>query len=66
MLVADRADLMTDEPPFPASLCHRCRHLRIIRSARGSSFLMCQEPSLPKYPAQPVHACRGYEPPLAD
>jgi len=46
---------------FPDSLCHRCVHLRVIRSGRGSTFLMCQEPSLPKYTAQPVRACRGFE-----
>jgi|1185.fasta_scaffold823898_2 hypothetical protein len=51
---------MTDAP-FPDSLCHRCRFLRIVRSAR-SAFLMCQEPSLPKYTAQPVRACRGFAP----
>ena len=54
---------MTDELPFPESLCHRCRHLRIVRSAKGSCFLMGQEPSLPKYTAQPVRACRGFAPP---
>jgi hypothetical protein len=43
--------------PFPESSCHRCLHLRLVTSARGSTFLMCQEPSLPKYPAQPVRAC---------
>jgi len=52
-----------DDPPFPDSLCHRCRYLRIIRSARGSGFLMCQEPSLPKYTGQPVRACRGFAAP---
>jgi hypothetical protein len=54
---------MTDETPFPDSLCHRCRHLRVVRSARGSAFLMCQEPSLPRYSAQPIRACRGFAPP---
>jgi hypothetical protein len=53
---------MADPPPFPDSLCHRCRHLRVIRSARGSSFLMCQEPSLPKYTAQPVRGCPRFAP----
>lgn len=52
----------TADAPFPDSLCHRCRHLRIVRSAR-STFLMCQEPTLPKYTAQPVRSCRGYAPP---
>lgn len=43
--------------PFPDSLCHRCTHLRRVESGRGSVFLMCREPSLPKYPRQPVAAC---------
>jgi hypothetical protein len=51
----------TPDAPFPDSLCHRCRYLRIVRSAR-STFLMCQEPTLPKYTAQPVRACRGFAP----
>lgn len=53
---------MTDEPVFPDSLCHRCVYLRIVRSGRGSTFLMCQEPTLPKYTAQPVRVCRCFTP----
>ncbi|HEY0987442.1 MAG TPA: hypothetical protein VFD36_32610 [Kofleriaceae bacterium] len=53
---------MTDAPVFPDSLCHRCAHLRVVHSGRGSMFLMCREPSLPKYTAQPVRACRGFTP----
>jgi hypothetical protein len=49
-----------DAAPFPESLCHRCVHLRLVRSGKGSTFLMCQEPSLPKYAAQPVRVCRGF------
>ena len=48
--------------PFPESLCHRCVHLRVIESGKGSVFLMCQEPSLPKYGPQPVQICRGFTP----
>jgi hypothetical protein len=44
-------------PEFPQAVCHRCRHLRVITSGKGSTFLMCQEPSLPKYPPQPVMHC---------
>jgi hypothetical protein len=51
---------MTEPLPFPDSLCHRCVHLRVVRSGRGSVFLMCQEPSLPKYAPQPVRACPGF------
>ncbi len=46
--------------PFPMSLCHRCVHLRLVTSGKGSTFLMCQEPTLPKYPPQPVLLCRGF------
>jgi hypothetical protein len=46
--------------PFPESLCHRCAHLRIVESGKGSVFLMCREPSLPKYAPQPVRSCRGF------
>jgi hypothetical protein len=52
-----------DPPPFPASLCHRCRWLRLTGNKRGSIFLQCTEPSLPKYPRQPVVACPGFAPP---
>jgi hypothetical protein len=48
--------------PFPDSLCHRCVHLRVIESGKGSVFLMCQEPTLPKYGPQPVRACRRFTP----
>jgi hypothetical protein len=44
-------------PPFAESLCHRCEHLRVVESAKGSTFLMCREPTLPKYPPQPVSSC---------
>ena len=47
---------------FPDSLCHRCAHLRVVHSGRGSTFLMCREPSLPKYAPQPVRACPGFTP----
>jgi hypothetical protein len=50
---------MTDLP-FADSLCHRCEHLRLVTSGKGSTFLMCQEPALPKYPRQPVAACPHY------
>jgi hypothetical protein len=47
---------------FEDSLCHRCVHLRTITSGKGSTFLMCREPHLPKYPPQPVKACQGFSP----
>ena len=51
--------------PPPAGLCDRCRHQRVIRNTRGSSFSMCErsktDPGFPKYPRLPVLECRGYE-----
>jgi hypothetical protein len=49
-----------DERPFPTSLCHRCRFVRYTGNKRGSVFLACDEPTLPKYLPQPVTACRGF------
>ncbi|HEX4493787.1 MAG TPA: hypothetical protein VH914_21480 [Acidimicrobiia bacterium] len=48
--------------PFPDSLCHRCAHLRVVDSAKGSTFLMCREPSLRKYAPQPVRSCPKFSP----
>jgi hypothetical protein len=52
-------------PARPRSLCESCRHVRVIRSERGSVFLLCKrstaEPEYPKYPPQPVVACRGFQ-----
>jgi hypothetical protein len=45
-----------------AGLCDSCRHQKIIRNTRGSSFSMCTHPELPKYPRLPVLECRGFEP----
>jgi hypothetical protein len=50
----------TTDRPFPNSLCHRCQHLRVVGNKRGSVFLQCTEPSLPKYPRQPVLACARF------
>jgi hypothetical protein len=48
--------------PFPDSLCHRCRHVRLNGNKRGSVFVQCTHPSLPKYLPQPVRRCDGFEP----
>ena len=51
--------------PPATSLCERCRHLRVVVSAKGSRFLRCAlartRPELPKYPPQPVLACAAFE-----
>jgi hypothetical protein len=48
-----------------AGLCDSCRHQKLIRNTRGSTFSMCKrsktDPSFPKYPRLPVERCRGYE-----
>ena len=50
----------------PPGLCGACRHSRVIRSARGSIFRLCElsttDPRFPRYPALPVITCLGYEP----
>jgi hypothetical protein len=46
------------------SLCERCARMREVISGRGSRFLLCQhsqvDPRYPKYPPQPVFACRAH------
>jgi hypothetical protein len=49
---------MSDEQPFPQSLCHRCAALKQIKGA-NSTFLMCT--ALPtKSPPQPVVSCHAF------
>jgi hypothetical protein len=46
-------------------LCFRCRHVRIIRTDRGSMFYQCSraaaDPSYPRYPILPMLECGGFE-----
>ena len=46
--------------PFPESLCHRCKAVKVVRGA-NSTFLMCTVLEQ-KYPRQPVLACSAFEP----
>lgn len=55
-------DDIVSDPPFPASLCHRCHHRRLVSTNRGSVFLQCLEPALPKYLPQPVTRCDHFAP----
>jgi hypothetical protein len=52
------------ERPY-AGLCADCRHMRRMRSDRGSTFYLCAksatDPAFPKYPRLPVLQCPGYE-----
>ena len=47
-------------------LCGTCMHAKVIVSAKGSTFLLCQlsavDPRFPRYPRLPVLACAGYQP----
>ncbi len=47
------------------SLCADCRFMRLIESARGSTFYRCERSAtdarFPKYPRLPVLQCVGYE-----
>ena len=49
-----------------AGLCATCRHSRMIRTARGSVFRLCErsatDPAYPRYPRLPVLRCPGFEP----
>ncbi|MEO8602048.1 MAG: hypothetical protein ABI629_05675 [bacterium] len=50
---------------FGAGLCAECRHVRRIRSGRGSTFLLCglaaTDPRFRRYPPLPVLHCPGYQ-----
>ena len=46
-------------------LCDSCKHQKLVRNTRGSTFSLCErsrdEPErFPKYPRVPVLACAGY------
>jgi len=49
----------------PGGLCPACRHVKLLRSDRGSTFLLCQlsktDASYPRYPPQPRLVCPGFE-----
>ena len=54
---------MTGAPP---GLCGLCRHSRVVQTARGSIFRLCErsttDPRFPRYPNLPVLSCAGFEP----
>jgi hypothetical protein len=49
----------------PIGLCAACRHARVVRSARGSTFYLCQlsavDVRFARYPHLPIVKCAGYE-----
>jgi len=61
-----KRDPPTERPrPGPGGLCPVCRHVKLLRSDRGSTFLLCQrskqDPAYPRYPPQPRMVCAGFE-----
>jgi hypothetical protein len=58
-----------DVPPIPRDhtpdprwgLCSRCSHASEIRTRKGTSYLRCRAPGLPRYPRTPVTTCSGFE-----
>jgi hypothetical protein len=54
----------TGMTPMPG-LCGACRHVRPVRTRKGSTFLLCRraesDPSFRKYPPLPVLSCPGFE-----
>ena len=54
-----------ERAPAPEhGLCPRCSHVRLLKSERGSTFLLCTlakvDRRFTKYPPQPVLACSGF------
>lgn len=46
-------------------LCATCQYVHLVKSAKGSFFLMCNlaktDPRFQKYPVLPVLQCAGFE-----
>jgi hypothetical protein len=61
----DRAVQDREHERSRIGLCADCRFMRVVESARGSKFYLCErsttDPTFPKYPRLPVLQCRGYE-----
>jgi len=59
----DRVDRRQAE--VTRGLCATCRFAQVIRSDRGSEFLLClrakTDPRFRRYPPLPVRACQGYD-----
>lgn len=64
----DSQNAASDDKDLPqmlrASRCLHCEQHRIVRSGKGSVFMMCElglkDPYWPKYPPQPVSSCPHY------
>jgi hypothetical protein len=55
-----------ERPPRSAGLCSECVHAHVVRSGKGSTFLMCglskTDARFRKYPPLPVLRCDGFQP----
>jgi hypothetical protein len=55
-----------DHVPANAGLCASCMNALLVRSSKGSTFVMCElsktDARFRKYPPLPVLRCDGYEP----
>jgi LSD1 subclass zinc finger protein len=65
MPAASAAPEVREAPAASAGLCSTCRHARLLRSARGSTFVRCalsdHDERWPRFPTLPVMRCRGFE-----
>lgn len=54
----------------PPGLCGACAQARVVRSSRGSAFLLCErartDPAYPRYPVLPRLHCEGFAPAAAN
>lgn len=59
-------DVRPEPDPARHGLCATCMHMREVRTARGSLFLLCQlhesDPRFTRYPPLPVRRCAGHQP----
>ena len=56
-----------EQPKPPAGLCNQCAHQRVVTTARGPVYSLCERSRLEpdryaRYPRLPVHQCPGFEP----
>jgi hypothetical protein len=53
-----------------SGLCGKCVHVKVVSSARGSAFYLCEraksDPRYAKYPRLPVLRCPGFAPQLPE
>jgi hypothetical protein len=53
--------LIRGNPSNPRfGLCDRCVHGTEIRTRKGTRYLRCRAPGLPKYPRTPVTSCVAF------